>query len=78
VTQRITTGDREAVGIAKGLEDVEFAADLIQRLVLGFVGAVSPVTCQVALGRRFQPGNGVVRQAPRQAVECSVIEAVTH
>ena len=73
--ERVAARDRHAVHGTKALEHVEVVTDLVERLVSPRV--VLPVAAQarqVALLGRLQPGDRVVRQRPRQAIELAMID----
>ena len=77
--ERVAARDRHAVHGAKALEHVEVVAHLIEGLVSPRV--VLPVAAQarqVALLGRLQPGDRVVRQRPRQAIELAMIDGGGH
>ena len=74
VGQRITACNRNPVEGALALEHVEIGADLLETLVSVHVGAIAPLTVQVALLGRLEPGDGVVRERPRKPVQTAMID----
>ncbi len=79
VAQRVASGNRDPVRRSKAREHIQFIVDLLERLVaLRLVFPVAAEAGEVARRRRFEPGNRVVRQAPRQPIELPMVELGLH
>ena len=75
----ISSGQRYTIGLAVFLENCQVPLDLLEGLVsLGAVLAVAPFTVQVAGLRDLEPGDGIIRQVPREPVVLVVVEKERH
>src|ERR1035438_9855859 len=79
MNEGISSGNRDTIGLPVFLEDRQVSFDAVEGFVsLGVIFAVAALTVEIAGLRDLEPGDGIVRQVPREPVVPVVVENERH
>jgi hypothetical protein len=68
INQGVSPGNTDTITLSQPFKDLQVGPDFLKTFMFRGIFPVTPRAGKIALGGRLQPGNNVVRIAPRESV----------